>query len=85
MLNNGVEEIAFQCCWVFFTTGSSAYHPKDKSSSCFRVLYYWVCLNASAFGCEHLLLKQPCDILAACSLRVRKEIHMQRHKIKNML
>lgn len=50
-----------------------------------RVLYNWVCLNASAFGCERLLLKQPCDILAACSHGVRKEIHMQRHKTKNLL
>ena len=31
MLNNEVEEFALQSCWVFLTTGPSAYHPKDKS------------------------------------------------------
>lgn len=85
MLNNRVEEVAVQSCR--FTTGPCAYHPKNKPLFFFffRVLYNWVCLNASAFGCERLLLKQPCDILAACSHGVRKAIHMQRHKTANLL
>lgn len=84
MLNNGVEEITLQSCRVFCTTGPSAYHPKDKSFL-FLVSEYFITGCASAFGCERLPLKQPCDIPAACSLGVRKEIPIQRHKIKNVL